>query len=322
MNKLDESEIIKIFQRELGNKKFVSEDVEMFSIGNNKIVAKVDTLVQSTDIPKQMSLSDAARKSIVASISDFAAKGVKPEFGIISVNLPATISRSEIKQISKGIRTASKEFCIKILGGDTNEGKEIVFHACIFGKTDKIVTRGGAKVGDIIFVTGPFGYTAAGLKILLQDKKGEKKFVNKALKSVLKPKAQIKFGLQSRKYLSSSMDSSDGLSTTLNQMSTQSNKKFVIVKIPTLNDLYDFARKNKLDPKDLVFNGGEEYEIVFTVSKRSKSQILNLASKIKIPIIEIGYVTKGKGAYIKENQKLVKIEDRGWHHFKSQSPKR
>jgi len=96
MNKLDESEIIKILQKELGNKKFVSEDVEVFSIGNSKIVAKVDTLVQSTDIPKKMSLSDAARKSIVASISDFAAKGVKPEFGIISLNLPVSISRLHI----------------------------------------------------------------------------------------------------------------------------------------------------------------------------------------------------------------------------------
>lgn len=320
MKKLDESEIIRIFQTGLGNKKFVSEDVEIFSSGKNKIVAKVDTLVQSTDIPKKMSLSDAARKSIVACISDFASKGVKPEFGIISVNLPRSISHSDIEQISKGFRAASKEFKVKILGGDTNEGKEIVFHACIFGKTDKIITRGGAKIGDCIFVTGPFGYTAAGLKILLNGKNGERKFVSKAVKSVLKPKAQIKFGLQSRTYLSSSMDSSDGLSTTLNQMSAQSNKKFVIEKIPVANDLYDFARKNKLNPKDLVFNGGEEYEIVFTTSKKSK--ILSIASNLKIPIIEIGYVTEGRGVYIKENQKLVKIEDKGWHHFKSHSPKR
>jgi len=171
-------------------------------------------------------------------------------------------------------------------------------------------------------VTGQFGYTSAGLKILLHGKKGERKFVSRALKSVLKPKAHIEFGLESRKYLTSSMDSSDGLSTTLNQMSTQSNKKFIIEKIPTSKDLYEFARKNKLDSKDLVFNGGEEYEIVFTISKKSKPKILNIASNLKIPIIEIGYVTKGKGVYIKENQKLVKIEDKGWKHFKSYSPKR
>ena len=92
MKKLDESEIIKKFQSVFGEKNFVSEDVESFSIGKTQVIVKVDTLVQSTDIPPQMSLKDAARKSIVACVSDFASKGVKPEFGIISVNLPSNIS--------------------------------------------------------------------------------------------------------------------------------------------------------------------------------------------------------------------------------------
>ncbi|MDH3191781.1 MAG: AIR synthase related protein, partial [Nitrosopumilus sp.] len=159
MTKLDESAIIKIFQDKLENKKFVSEDVETFCMDKTRIVVKVDTLVQSTDIPPKMKLVDAARKSVVACISDFASKGVKPEFGIISLNLPKSISRTKVIQIASGLKTVSKEFQIKILGGDTNEGAELVFHVCIFGKSDKIVTRKGARSGDSIFVTGPFGYT-------------------------------------------------------------------------------------------------------------------------------------------------------------------
>jgi thiamine-monophosphate kinase len=187
MKKLDESEIIKKFQKTLGNRNFVSEDVESFSIGNTKIIAKVDTLVQSTDIPPQMSLNDAARKSIVACISDFAAKGVKPKFAIISINLPRGISTKEIGEIAKGFKKASKEFDVHVLGGDTNEGKEIVFHVCVFGIADKIVPRKGAKVGDSIFVTGPFGYSASGLEILLKNMKLNDSFARKAKKSVMKP---------------------------------------------------------------------------------------------------------------------------------------
>ena len=112
MTTLDESAIIKIFQNKLGNKRFVSEDVETFSLGKNKIVAKIDTLVESTDIPKKMKLSDAARKSIVACISDFASKGIKPQYGIISVNLPKSISRSKIVEIAKGFKKACEEFDI------------------------------------------------------------------------------------------------------------------------------------------------------------------------------------------------------------------
>jgi thiamine-monophosphate kinase len=184
MKKLDESEIIKKFQSVFGEKDFVSEDVESFSVGKTRVIVKVDTLVESTDIPPQMSLKDAARKSIVASVSDFASKGVKPEFGIISFNLPATISEREISEIAQGVKRASHEFGVKILGGDTNQGKELVFHVCLFGSAKKIPKREGAKPGDLIFASGPFGLTGAGLQILLKKIKANDGFAKAAIKSV------------------------------------------------------------------------------------------------------------------------------------------
>ncbi|MFB5620417.1 MAG: thiamine-phosphate kinase, partial [Nitrosopumilus sp.] len=247
MKKLDESEIIKIFQTGFGKKNVESEDVEIFNLGKNKIVAKTDTLVESTDIPSKMRLSDAARKSIVACVSDFAAKGVKPKYGMISVNLPKTISRSKINEIVLGFKKACREFDISIIGGDTNGGKEIVFNVCLFGITDKIVTRKNSKKGDLIFVTGPFGYTSAGLTMLLDKKKGNKTFVQKAIKSVINPNPRLSFGIKNKKYFSSSMDSSDGLSTTLNEMSKQSKNKFIINKIPFLKDLEDYVKYYKLN---------------------------------------------------------------------------
>ena len=83
MSKLSEKKIIKLFQNRLGNTNFVPEDVESFKIGKKYIVAKVDTLVESTDVPPGMKLEDVARKSIVSCVSDFAAKGVRPIFGIV-----------------------------------------------------------------------------------------------------------------------------------------------------------------------------------------------------------------------------------------------
>lgn len=316
MTKLDESAIIKIFQNKLGNKKFVSEDVEIFNFGKIKIAAKTDTLVESTDIPTKMKLADAARKSIVACVSDFAAKGVKPQYGIISVNLPKTISRSKIDEIAKGFRKACNEYGISILGGDTNAGKEIVFNVCIFGKTDNIVERKGSKNDDLIFVTGPFGYTSAGLNMLLDKRKGRNNFVKKSIKSVLKPKPRLNFGIKNKKYFSSSMDSSDGLSTTLNEMSKQSRKKFVINNIPSMKDLQYYAKSQKFDLNTLIFHGGEEYEIVFTISPKYRQIIKKNARLLKTPIIEIGYVTSGKGVFVQDNNKDVRLKDLGWKHFK------
>ncbi len=316
MIKLDESTIIKIFQKKLRNKRFVSEDVEFFNIGKTKIVAKTDTLVQSTDVPPKMKLSDAARKSIVACVSDFAAKGVKPQYGIISINLPKGISRSKIDDIAKGFKKACNEFNISILGGDTNAGKEIVLNVCMFGETDYIVNRKGAKNNDLIFVTGPFGYTFAGLNMLLGKKKGKENFVKKSIKSVTNPNPRLDFGIKNKKYFSSSMDSSDGLSTTVIEMSKQSKKKFVINNIPSMRDLEEHVKSYKLDLMKLVFHGGEEYEFVFTIPAKYKQIILKNAKLLKTPIIEIGHVTTGKGVFVQEKDKSIRLKDLGWNHFR------
>ena len=316
MSKLSEKKIIEIFQSKLGNPSFVPEDVELFKIGKEQLVAKIDTFVESTDLPPGMKLDDVARKSIVSCVSDFAAKGVRPVFGIISLTIPKKLSRSNIENLAKGFQRTAREFGLKILGGDTNEGKELVITFSLFGTTKKIVRRSGAKTGHVIITSGSFGYTGAGLSILLKNKKSSKKFHTKAKNAVFKPKCNPLFGLKNKKYFSSSMDSSDGLSTTLNEMSSQSKKKFVITSMPSENDILDFATSNKLNPNDLILNGGEEYEIVATTSKFNLSKMKKDAKNHRIKLYEIGYVTKGRGVFYKKNGKFVRIKDGGWKHLK------
>ena len=315
MSKLSEKKIIELFQSKLGNASFVPEDVESFKIGKEKLVAKIDTFVESTDLPPRMKLEDAARKSIVSCVSDFAAKGVKPAFGIVSLTIPKKLSRSNIQSLAKGFQKAAREFGLKILGGDTNEGKELVITFSLFGTTKKIVNRNSAKTDHVIITSGSFGYTGAGLSILLKGKKSSKKFGTKAKNAVLKPRCRLLFGLKNKKYFSSSMDSSDGLSTTLNEMSSQSKKKFIITSMPSENNVLEFAASNKLNPNDLILNGGEEYEIVATTNKSNLPKIRNYAKKHKINLYEIGYVTKGSGVFYKKNGRLVRIMDEGWQHL-------
>ena len=316
MKKLSENEIINIFQTKLGNKKFISEDVEKFTLGKTKVIAKTDTMVQSTDIPDKMRLSDAARKSIIACVSDFAAKGVKPKYGIISVNLPKSISRKEVNDIARGFKKACEEYEISIVGGDTNEGKEIVFNICILGNSNQIITRNGANEKDVIFTTGPFGYTSVGLDILLNNKKKTSSLIKKSIKTVTNPNPRLNYGLKNKKYFTSAMDSSDGLSTTLNEMSKQSKKKFIINKIPINTDLGNYLKKQNSDLNKAVFHGGEEYEFVFTIPSKYKKNIIKNAKLLKTPIIEIGYVTFGKGVYVESNGRKIMLKDLGWKHFK------
>ena len=315
MSKLSEKKIIELFQSKLSNANFVPEDVESFKIGKEQLIVKVDTFVQSTDLPPQMKLEDAARKSMLSCVSDFAAKGVKPVFGVISLTIPKKLSRSNIQNLAKGFQRGTREFKLKILGGDTNEGKELVITFSLFGTTKKIVRRSGAKTGHVIITSGSFGYTGAGLSILLKNKKSSKKFRTKAKNAVFKPECRLLFGLKNKKHFSSSMDSSDGLSTTLNEMSSQSEKKFIITTMPSENDVLEFAASNRLDPNDLILNSGEEYEIVATINRSNLTKIKKDAKKHRIKLYEIGYVAKGRGVFYKKNGKLVRIKDQGWQHL-------
>ena len=183
MKRLDEVKIIEIFQKKNQNKSFVPEDVESFRIGDELCVSSIDTLVESTDVPPKMKFSEIARKSVVSALSDFAAKGVRPSFAIISVTIPRKVNSKKISELAIGFAKTAKEFNIKILGGDTNEGKEITISVALFGFAKKIPKRSGAKINDIIFVTGEFGNSAAGLQILLRGKKADNTF--KKLQSIL-----------------------------------------------------------------------------------------------------------------------------------------
>jgi thiamine-monophosphate kinase len=312
MKKLSEKEIIELMNK----KKNRSEDVEIFKLGNEQCAVCVDTLVESTDIPKCSKLSDISRKSVVSSLSDFASKGIIPKFCIISLTLPKTISKKQVQELSKGFSKVCKEFKIQLLGGDTNQGNEISIHVVLFGNVKNFIRRNDAKVKDVICTTGPFGYTASALEIIMKKRKSVQSFSTKSKNLFFKPKPRLKFGQESVNYITSSMDSSDGLSSCLNELSNQSKKKFLITKIPTNDDVVEFAEKNEISLNRLVFDGGEEFELVFTVTPKNLKKIHTLAKKNKISIFEIGHVSKGNGVFFDDGNDSFIIKDKGWQHFR------
>ena len=311
MKKLSEKKIIQLMNK----RKIRSEDIEIFKLGNEQCAVCVDTLVESTDIPKGSKLSDISRKSVVSSLSDFAAKGIIAKFCIVSLTLPKNISKKQVQELSKGFSSACKEFKIQLLGGDTNQGNEISIHVVLFGSVKNFIKRNGAKVDDVICTTGPFGYTSSALEIIMKKRKSTRFFSTKSKNLFFRPKPRLKFGQESVDYITSSMDSSDGLSSCLNELSNQSKKKILITKIPTNRDVMEFAEKNKISLNKLVFDGGEEFELVFTVTPKNLKKIHTLAKKNKICIFEIGHVSKGKGVFFDDDDSY-KIKDKGWQHFR------
>ena len=120
--------------------------------------------MESTDIPPGMKLKDAARKSVVACVSDFASKGVKPLYGMISITLPKKFSKLKITDLAIGLGKAAKEFDLRFIGGDTNEGKELVIQVSLFGSAKKIVARKGAKTNDVALGSEELRYIPGKIK--------------------------------------------------------------------------------------------------------------------------------------------------------------
>tara|TARA_Y100000590_G_C15699895_1_gene1006382 strand:- start:88 stop:1038 length:951 start_codon:yes stop_codon:yes gene_type:complete len=315
MKKLNEKKIIELMNAK--RKDFIFDDVEIFQLGNETFAVSVDTLVESTDIPTGSKLSDISRKSVISCVSDFAAKGIIPKFCIISVTLPSKINQKQVEEMSKGFSNACKEFKIQLLGGDTNRGTEISIHVVLFGKVKNHVKRNSCKIGDIICTTGPFGYTGTALSIILKNKKSSKEFAKKAKKMFFLPNPPLDFGIKTANLITASMDSSDGLSSCLIEMSNQSKKKFVINNIPVNSDVIEFSKKNRVDLLELVFNAGEEFEIVFTVNPKNLKKIHSIGKSFGIKIIEIGHVMKGKGVFFGDTSKWFGLRYKGYDHFRT-----
>ncbi len=318
MTKLDEKQIIRIFANKLGISNL--NDVALLDKG---IVMKSDMLVASTDIPSGMEAWQAARKSIVSCVSDLAAKGVRPHAAVISLGIPNSYSMLEsyIEGLAEGFAIASKEFGVKIVGGDTNEAAELVIDCSMIGFSRfKVPTRSGAKPGDYVVVSGPFGFAPAGLAILLQNAitvsssdSNSVTFRKHAVKSVLEPSPRQSFGLALARYFSSSIDSSDGLAVSLYELASQSDEVDIIIySIPFVEGLEKFSHENSLDKYELVFHGGEEYEIVATISPTTINQAEAAARKAGVNLYVIGRVEKGSGKVFARNRLL---ENRGYMHF-------
>ena len=321
MTKLDEKQIIRIFANKLGISNL--NDVALLDKG---IVMKSDMLVASTDIPSGMEAWQAARKSIVSCVSDLAAKGVRPHAAVISLGIPSSYSMLQpyIEGLAEGFAIASKEFGVKIVGGDTNEAAELVIDCSMIGfSTFKVPTRSGAKPGDYVIVSGPFGFAPAGLAILLQNaitvssnsssSSDSVTFRKHAVKSVLEPYPRQSFGLTLARYFSSSIDSSDGLAVSLYELASQSEGVDILIyNIPFVEGLDEFAQENSLDKNELVFHGGEEYEIVATISPTTISQAKAAARKAGVNLHVIGKVEKGTGKVFARNRLL---ENRGYMHM-------
>jgi len=300
------------------------DDAVAFELGNGAVlVAHTDALVGSTDVPSGMPPYCVGWKAVVMNVSDIASKGARPLSLLFSWSPPRAFPSQGAARIAQGMNAAARRYGTYVTGGDTGEAKDLVLAGMALGIARKgsLMRRNGAGPGDILAVTGEFGLTSVGYKVLLDGWDAPGAVRKAAIDAVYAPHARLKEGLALAKTggVTACMDCSDGLARSIHYLSQRSKIGFMISEIPIADEASRFASLHRLDPIELaLYGGGEEYELVLCVKRDCWRKVYSAvrASGGRLyamgeAIAEKGAVYLGSGAgYVRE------IEPIGWQHFR------
>lgn len=223
-----------------------------------------DMLVERVDFTEKTPAVLIGRKAIALSISDIAAKGGVPQYALVALGLPGNKTDRFVREIYRGMDYWAKKFKINIVGGDISKAARLVIDVAMVGFVEKnnLVLRSGAKNGDIIFVSGSLGGSIFGKHLSFKPRLEEARYLVKNYR------------------IHAMIDISDGLSADLGHILTESKTGAII-----------YERLIPLSKKCQSFNnalqGGEDFELLFTLSLKEAKRLLGLAKRRYTAIGEI-----------------------------------
>jgi len=291
---------------------FIGDDTAY--VHKKDLILTQDTLIEDIHFRKStISPYYLGRKAIAVNLSDIAAAGGEPSYALISLSMPEDIDESFIEEFYKGVNDICAEYGVLVVGGDLTRAFQITISVCVLGFGNGLIpaNRRNAKVDDYVIVTGNFGSSRAGLEIL--ENKGlevSEETRERFIQAHINPTPRIKEGriiLRAAKK-PALMDASDGLADALSKICLFSNVSMNINfdDIPYDKDLSIVAEDETRLFKWILF-GGEDYELVGTVSEKAYKKLADSGIFVKI----IGTVVSAEDSphpYIKYKEKTVKID--------------
>lgn len=308
----------------------IGDDAAIIEAGDKFKVVSSDLLAEGIHFDlSYFPLKHLGYKAVSVNVSDIAAMNAVPEQILVNLAVSNRFSVEAIDEFYEGVNMACEDYKVDLVGGDTSSsaaGLFISVTAIGSVEKDKVVKRRGAKGGDIICATGDLGGAYIGLQVLAREKQvymadpnmqpqleKYKYIVGRQLKPIAR--MDIIHELKDLGVLPTSMiDISDGLASELLHLKKESDLGVKIFedKLPIDNQTYEAAVEFGLDPITCVLNGGEDYELLFTISQEDHDKLE------KHPDIHfIGYMdAKDKDAgLVTKNENFVPLKAQGWNHF-------
>lgn len=314
--------------------KGIGDDAAVVDTAGKMTVVSTDMLVEGIHFDLMyVPVKHLGYKSVVVNLSDIYAMHAEPRQITVSVAVSNRFSVEALEELYEGIHAACKRYKVDLIGGDTTSSLQgLVISVTAIGEAaeDELVYRDGAKEGDLICVSGNLGGAYAGLQILEREKriwmehpevKPDLENQNYIVGRQLKPEARFDIIEDLRKFEvkpTSMIDVSDGLSSDLLHICHQSDVGALIEeeKVPIHEDTYHMALKFQIDPINTALNGGEDYELLFTVPESAAETIRGM---LDVSII-------GKVAAAKEGVKILtkgghkhELLAGGWNHLRPQN---
>ena len=311
--------------------KGIGDDAAVIESGQELTLLSKDLLMEGIHFDLSfMPLQHLGYKAVAVNVSDIAAMNGKPKQILVGLGLSNRFSVEAIDALYAGIKQACENYQVDLVGGDTTSSASgLVISITVLGTApkEKVTYRSGAQNNDIICVTGDLGGAYMGLQVLEREKEVFKanpsaqpdlEKYNYIVGRQLKPEARmdIIFELEEAGVVPTAMiDVSDGLASELMHIATQSKVGIKIFedKLPIDNQTFETAFEFKLDPSTWALNGGEDYELLFTIKQSDFEKI-----KKHHDIHFIGHVHDNPTANIMLSKQgtVVPISAQGWSHFR------
>lgn len=287
------------------SKDITPDDTAITGFDTTNLISTCDMLIQSRHFPDGMSYFDMGFKAVTVNVSDLAAMGAEPLGFLLAIAVPKDLMLTDFKEIIKGVLKACDYYHIPLIGGDTNEASEIIITGTALGLADKPLMKDTYKKGDLIAVTGDIGLAALGFEL------GDS--YNAYVEHALKPRARINEGLVLKEFATSATDITDGLASELYEIKRDNVGFMIHESLLGITDEYrELSQELNLDYLDLILYVGEDFELLFTISKEN-------LEKLPIDCKVIGEVTGSDIIEITlENGTVEKIEKRGYEHYVSE----
>ena len=318
---MNEFKIINNYFKVLSKKNPAAKNLndDVFFDKKNGLVISIDTYNSNVHFKDFMNPQLIIKKIIRSSLSDLICKGVTPKYYFLSGGgNKNTFTNKNLSLISKSLKEEQNKYSIKIGGGDTVYSKIPSFSVTVVGFSKNIVNRNNAKYRDDIYVTGNLGDSYLGLKLIANKKKlikkNEKYFVNK----YYCPEIPFLFSKKLINFANTSIDISDGLISDMEKLINKQKLSYEInvSKIPISRPLKNYLKKNNKDKKDFVFKG-DDYQLLFTSSKKNRRLIKFIAKQVNQKVTIIGKINNNlKSNLLLLDNKPVKLAKyKGYSHW-------